>query len=216
MRDQVERALRRVESALLAGLLIAMIGVAAFQVAARNLFGFGLSWGDGMVRVALLWLTMIGAMAAAGAHRHIRIDAAARFADARTARRLDRITSLFAVAVCFALAWFSIEFIVWDYRDAVPGFGAVPAWVCELVIPVGAAVTGLRYLVQALDAEPAPPADAAPPEEAPPAEGAAPDGTNAERDDPGSDDPDAALPAEPAPPLEAAPPDGRRPGRRGP
>ena len=169
MRDKVERVLRRVESALLTGLLLAMIGVAVYQVAARNLFGFGLSWGDGMVRVALLWLTMIGAMAAAGSHRHIRIDVAARFVSGRTARHLDRITSLFAAALCFALAWFSVTFIVWDYRDATPGFGAVPAWVCELVIPAGAAVMGLRYLVRTSRPE-APPPEIAPPKEAVPEE----------------------------------------------
>lgn len=162
MRSRVERVLRRVESALLAGLLAAMIAVAVYQVAARNLFGFGLSWGDGMVRVALLWLTMIGAMAAAGSHRHIRIDVVARFAGERTARRLDRITSLFAAALCFALAWFSVTFIVWDYRDATAGFGAVPAWVCELVIPAGAAVMGLRYLVRTFVP---PPPETAPEEE---------------------------------------------------
>lgn len=167
MRARVERALRRVESALLAGLLTAMIAVAVYQVAARNLFGFGLSWGDGMVRVALLWLTMIGAMAAAGSHRHIRIDAVARFVGGRAALRLDRVTSLFAAALCFALAWFSVELIVWDYRDAVPGFGAVPAWVCELVIPAGAAVMGLRYLVRAFDPAAALP-ETAPEEERPP------------------------------------------------
>lgn len=148
--SKVERALRRAESALLAGLLLAMIGVAVYQVAARNLFGYGLPWGDGMVRVALLWVTMIGAMAAAGSDEHIRVDVVTRFVGGRAARRLARLTSLFTATLCFALAWFSVTLIAWDYRDATPGFGAVPAWVCELVIPIGAGVMGLRYLMRAV------------------------------------------------------------------
>ena len=149
MLSDIARVLRRIESGLLVALLLAMIGVAVYQVAARNLFGTGLTWGDGMVRVALLWVTMIGAMAAAP-DGHIRVDAVARFASERVARRLARVTNLFTAMLCFALAWYSVTLIAWDYADGTPGFGPVPAWVCELVMPVAAGVMGLRYLIAAL------------------------------------------------------------------
>lgn len=149
MLNDVARALRRIESGLLVALLLAMIGVAVYQVAARNLFGTGLTWGDGMVRVALLWVTMIGAMAA-GPDGHIRVDVVNRFAGERIARRLARVTNLFTAALCFALAWYSVTLIAWDYADGTPGFGPVPAWVCELVIPVASCVMGLRYLIASL------------------------------------------------------------------
>ncbi len=146
MLSDVARALRRIESGLLVALLLAMIGVAVYQVAARNLFGTGLIWGDSMVRVALFWVTMIGAMAA-GSDGHIRVDVIGRFASERVARRLARITNLFTAALCFALAWYSLTLIHYDYADGTPGFGVVPAWICELVIPVAASVMGLRYLI---------------------------------------------------------------------
>ena len=148
--SKAAEALRRIEAGLLTGLLLAMIGVAAYQVAARNLFGGGLTWGDAMVRVSLLWLTMVGGMAAASADRHIRIDLIARFAGDRALRRIGRATSLFTACVCFALAWHSVTFIMLDYQDRTPGVGIVPAWVCELAIPLGAGVMGLRYLLRAL------------------------------------------------------------------
>ena len=160
MRARIEWALQRLESALLVGLLGAMIGVAVYQVVARNLFDAGLVWGDPMVRVALLWVTLVGGMAASASDRHIRIDLVARFASPALARHLGRLTSAFTAVICFALAWFSVTLVLWDYRDGTPGFGIVPAWVCELVIPVGAGVMGLRYLVRSVappgDGEPAP------------------------------------------------------------
>ena len=146
MLSSVARALRRIESGLLVALLLAMIGVAVYQVTARNLFGTGLTWGDGMVRVALLWVTMIGAMAA-GPDGHIRIDVVGRFSSERIAQRLARVTNLFTAILCLALAWYSVTLIAYDYADGTPGFGAVPAWVCELVIPVASGVMGLRYLI---------------------------------------------------------------------
>ena len=150
MIDRVDRALRRLESALLVGLLGAMIGVAVYQVLARNLFDAGLIWGDPMVRVALLWVTLVGGMAAAANDQHIRIDLVTRFASPAASRLFGRLTSAFTALVCFALAWFSVTLVVWDYRDGTTGFGVVPAWVCELIIPVGAGIMGLRYLVRAV------------------------------------------------------------------
>ena len=149
MLSDVARALRRIESGLLVALLLAMIGVAVYQVVARNLFGTGLIWGDSMVRVALLWVTMIGAMAA-GPDGHIRVDVVGRFVSERIARRLARVTNVFASVLCFALAWYSLTLIHYDYADATPGFGVVPAWVCELVIPVASSVMGVRYLIAAV------------------------------------------------------------------
>ena len=146
MLNDVARALRRIESGLLVALLLAMIGIAVYQVAARNLFGTGLTWGDGMVRVSLLWVTMIGAMAA-GPDGHIRVDVVGRFASERVARRMARITNLFTSALCFALAWYSITLILYDYADGTRGFGVVSAWICELVIPVASGVMGVRYLI---------------------------------------------------------------------
>lgn len=160
MIGRIEWGLQRLESALLVGLLGAMIGVAVYQVVARNLFDAGLVWGDPMVRVALLWVTLVGGMAASASDQHIRIDLVARFASPALARHLGRLTSAFTAVICFALAWFSVTLVVWDYRDGTSGFGIVPAWVCELVIPVGAGVMGLRYLVRSVappgDGEPAP------------------------------------------------------------
>ncbi len=161
MLNDVARVLRRIESGLLVALLLAMIGVAVYQVAARNLFGTGLTWGDGMVRVALLWVTMVGAMAA-GPDGHIRVDVVNRFASERIARRLARVTNLFTAALCLALAWFSVTLIAWDYADGTPGFGPVPAWVCELVIPVSSCVMGLRYLIASLRRLPADAAETQP------------------------------------------------------
>ena len=144
---KLEGWLRQIESLLLVGLLLAMIGVAVYQVVARNLFGTGLLWGDDMVRVAVLWLTMVGAMAASGTDQHIRIDFITRVTHPGLVRSLKRATNLFTAVLCFALAWFSVTLIEWDYQDQTIGFGAVPAWICELIIPIAACIMGLRYLI---------------------------------------------------------------------
>ena len=145
-----ERWLGLVETALLVALLGAMIGFAAYQIVARNVFGGGLTWADGLVQVALLWVTMVGASAAAGANRHIKIDIVPRFAGPRLRVAARRFTALGTAFLCAVLGWTSIDFIRWDFIDETVGFGAVPAWVCESIIPVAAGVMTVRYVVRAI------------------------------------------------------------------
>ncbi|MDE0661669.1 MAG: TRAP transporter small permease [Gammaproteobacteria bacterium] len=146
----LQRGLRLAETLLLAILLLVMIGVAVAQIVARNAFGTGFVWGEDLVQVAVLWITMLGATAAAGTDSHIRIDLVSRFADRKFRALAMRVTALFTAVLCACLAWYSIEFIRWDYLDGTPGFGVVPAWVCETIIPVAAAVIAIRYVGHAI------------------------------------------------------------------
>lgn len=146
----LQRGLRLAETLLLATLLLVMIAVAVSQIVARNAFGTGFVWGEDLVQVAVLWITMLGATAAAGTDSHIRIDLVTRFADPKFRVLAMRVTALFTAVLCACLAWYSIEFIRWDYLDGTPGFGVVPAWVCETIIPVAAAVIAIRYVGHAI------------------------------------------------------------------
>lgn len=147
MIERLTKALWLLESGLLAALLATMIGVAAFQVIARNLFDFGLLWGDGLVRVLVLWVTLLGGMVASRYDEHIRMDLVGRLVDETWKRLLRRVTSAFTALICGLFAYHSARFVWFDYQDGVLAFAAVPAWLCELIMPIGAAVMGLRYLL---------------------------------------------------------------------
>lgn len=136
---------------MLALLLATMIGVAAYQVVARNLFDSGLVWGDGLVRVLVLWVTLLGGMVASRHDGHIRMDLVARFLDDRWSRVLKRLRNGFTSVVCVLFAYHAGRFVWIDYLDGITAFAAVPAWVCELIMPLGAGVMGLRYLLHTVD-----------------------------------------------------------------
>lgn len=148
--ERIRRGIAVLETTLLLILLAVMVGVATYQIAARNLFGGGIVWGSELVHVAMLWVTMIGAVAAAGTNRHIKIDLVARFASRPLRRLAQRITAAFASALCVALGWFSLKFISGDFIEGTPGFGPVPAWVCEIIIPVAAVAMAFNYLLRAI------------------------------------------------------------------
>lgn len=140
--------LKFIESGLLVVILGAMILLAAYQVVARNLFDTGILWGDALVRVLVLWVTFIGATIASRDDDHIRIDLLTRFIGDRSNAWLERLRNLFTAFVAGVFAWYSLRFVILDYQDGITAFAAVPAWVCEVVMPFGAALISLRYLLR--------------------------------------------------------------------
>lgn len=140
------RIIARLEDGLLALLLSAMIAVATAQIVLRNIWESGLVWGDPMIRVVVLWVALLGAMAATRNDNHINIDILSRFLPpkAKTASRM--ITDLFTAAVCAVLAYHAGRMVVIDHQAISMAFAAVPTWVCELIIPIGFGIMTLRFL----------------------------------------------------------------------
>lgn len=150
MIERLVSGLKFVESGLLVGLLATMILLAAYQVVARNFFDTGILWGDSLVRVLVLWVTFIGATIASRNDEHIRIDLLTRFIGEISSKWLDRFRSLFTAFIAAVFAWYSFDFVRLDYQDEMIAFASVPAWMCEAVMPFGAALISLRYLLRAL------------------------------------------------------------------
>ena len=147
MIDRAVKLLRLAEDTILVSSLSIMIGLAAYQVIARNFFDTGILWGDSLVRVLVLWITFAGATVASRKDEHIRMDLLSRFLDRRWNRFLRRITSAFTSLVCGLFAYHAARFVILDYQDGMVAFASVPAWLCELIMPVGAGVLCLRYLL---------------------------------------------------------------------
>ena len=148
MIERLAAGLRFIENGLLVLLLASMIVLAAYQVVARNFFDTGILWGDALVRVLVLWVTFIGATIASRKDEHIRIDLLTRFVDVGSSVWLTRFRSLFTAFVAGVFAWYSLEFVILDYQDGITAFAGVPAWICESVMPLGAALISLRYVLR--------------------------------------------------------------------
>ena len=139
------RVLHKVEDIFLALLLGAMIVLAPLQIFLRNFFDAGILWADPLLRVLVLWVGLMGAVAASRADRHIRIDAASRLLPPRLAGLLALLTSLVTAVVAGIVAWHSMRFVAdeWEYESTA--FSGIPAWMLEVVIPAAFTFIALRY-----------------------------------------------------------------------
>ena len=148
--DNALAFLRRLEDGILVSLLILMIGMAAGQVVQRNFFDSGLYWSDSLVRVAVLWVALVGAMVASRDDSHIRIDLVSRLVSPAYKHWVERLTRLFTFIVLCLFTWGSGNFVYYEYVDEAIAFGDVPAWMLEVIMPVGGGVMAVRYLLLAI------------------------------------------------------------------
>jgi C4-dicarboxylate transporter, DctQ subunit len=146
---RAERWGRRVEDLLLTLLLLGLVLLASGQIVLRNVFSVGVLWADGLVRLLVLWLALIGAIAASRDQKHIAVDALARVAPPLARRLAAVLSSLFTSAITGILAFYSWRFVADSraYGDTL--LSDWPAWICELILPLGFALISYRYLVRA-------------------------------------------------------------------
>ncbi len=137
--------LHRLEDAFLALILGLMVLLAPLQIVLRNFFDAGITWGDPLLRVLVLWVGMLGALAATRGRRQISIDVLSHVAGKRVQSGLGVVTSLFATLVSAIVAYHSARFVASEFEYETTAFAGVPAWTCEIVIPVAFGLIALRY-----------------------------------------------------------------------
>ena len=139
-----------VETALLAVLVSGLVLLAAAQILLRNFFQTGFLWAEPLLGMSLLWLTMLGALAATGARRHIVIDLVGHFCPPRLRAIVGRFTALFAAAICGLLTVAAVRFCLFQKEIETNRILDLPVWGYYLIIPIAFGLMTLRFLLQAV------------------------------------------------------------------
>lgn len=136
-----------IENVLLLLLLLGMIGLSAAQILLRNFFDIGFFWSDEVLRMLVLWIALTGAVAASRSDKHIAINLLDNFLSPRVLPVARLVTHAFSVGICGLLTWFSLQFALTtrEYGDVV--LSDTPAWLLQLVLPLGFGLMTYRYLL---------------------------------------------------------------------
>ncbi len=137
------------ENTLLILSLGAMIVLAVAQIVARNAGIGGMAFSDELLRLLVLWVAMIGAVAASRDDHHIRIDILSRFLPFRLRKSMRVVVDLFTFAVCAIVAWYGVQFVASTREFEDLAFGKLPLWWFQAVLPVGFGLIAYRYLLWA-------------------------------------------------------------------
>jgi len=140
----------RIETGLMAILLLGIVVVSAAQIVLRNFFSYSLFWADDLVRIAVLWLAVIGAVAASREGRHIAIGIVPRYFPVPWHRPARIVSMAFATLVCVLLAWHMGRFVHDSYVYADRVLGNWPAWPFQIVMPIGFALMSYRFALRTI------------------------------------------------------------------
>ena len=137
--------IHRLEDGLLALLLSGMILLASGQIILRNLLDLGFTWADPATRVLVLWVGLLGALAASREDKQISIDVLSRFMPPRLRLAAKAVTSLFTAVVSGIVAYHAVRFVLFEREAEVTAFAGIPAWLLEVIIPLAFGLIALRY-----------------------------------------------------------------------
>ena len=147
MLDRLERAGSLVETIMLVILLSSMMLLAVGQIMLRELFSTGFVWADELIKLMVLWLAMVGSIAACRDNRHIRIDALSHILPKLAIEITRALVDVFAAIICGVIAWQTWRYlqVEIEYQDTV--LVNVPAWIAHSVLPAAFLLISFRFSV---------------------------------------------------------------------
>lgn len=141
------RVVTGIENGLLIALLALMVSLAGTQIVLRNLLDMSILDVDQLLRLLVLWVALLGAVAASREAKHIGVDVISRWLPGRTRAGVRVLTDVFTIAVCLLLSWQAFRFVKSERGAEEMAFGSLPIWLAELILPVAFALIALRYLL---------------------------------------------------------------------
>jgi len=140
-----------IENSMLVVLLATMVLLAGSQIVFRNLLDLSVLGVDQTLRQLVLWVAMLGAVAASRDRKHITIDIFSRFLAGPRLHLMRVATDFFTAAICALLAWHAARFVLAEGSTTDKAFVILPIYVAQLILPISFSLIALRYTMHAID-----------------------------------------------------------------
>jgi C4-dicarboxylate transporter DctQ subunit len=150
MLARLERFGRHVENAALVVLLGALVLLAVGQIILREVFETGFFRADELIKLLVLWLAMVGSVAATRDNRHIRIDALSHLLPGKAVIAIRLFVDVFAAVVCGLVAWQAWRYLQLEIEFEDTVLINVPAWMAHVIVPAAFALMSYRFLVSVI------------------------------------------------------------------
>lgn len=144
---KLSRMIDQLEAALLALVLLTLVALSGLQIVLRNGFDSGLVWIDPLLRLGVLWLGLMGAVAAARRGKNIHIDLLGRKMSPALQRVTAVLTQMAAAVVCAIISWHGTRMVLLEAEFGDRGVLNLPIWIQQSVIPTAFGLMALIYLV---------------------------------------------------------------------
>jgi len=159
---QMDRTLGRLEGWLLILFLAVMVTLTLLQVAMRALFIYAhmhwansfmgqIDWAEPLVRLLVLWVSLLGASLVTGENKHIKIDLMSDLLPLPLLPYRELLLSVACALVTGLMLKASITYVRLEASFGAQIFTGLPNWVGQLILPIGFSVMLFRFSLRAID-----------------------------------------------------------------
>lgn len=147
--SRLDRFGRLLENIALVAMLTGMIVLAVGQIVLREIFDTGIIWADELLKLMVLWLAMVGSIAACRDDRHIRIDVLSHVLPDWLVKFTRVLVDVFAAIVCAVIAWQAWRYLQLEIEFEDQVLVDTPAWIAHIVVPLAFALVSYRFVILA-------------------------------------------------------------------
>lgn len=109
-----------------------------------------IDWTQPLVRLLVLWVAFLGASLLTRENRHIKIDLSSLLMPLGWQPLKDLFISLACVVVSAIMVKASCQYIQNEYLFSGPLFLSIPAWIGQIILPVGFLCILFRFLLRGI------------------------------------------------------------------
>jgi TRAP-type C4-dicarboxylate transport system permease small subunit len=157
-----DKAFARLEGWLLVLFLAAMVILTFLQVILRALFIYGhahwanslmgqIDWAEPLVRLLVLWVSLVGASLVTGENRHIKIDLLSALLPPRLLPYRELLLSTACAVITGFILNSSISYVRMEATFGGELFAGLPSWIGQIILPIGFSVIFVRFILKAVD-----------------------------------------------------------------
>ena len=148
--SRLDRLGQLLENIALVAMLGGMIVLGFGQIVLREVFETGFVWADELIKLMVLWLAMIGAVAASRDDRHIRIDVLSQVLPDSVTRFSRVLVDVFAAVVSAVIAWHAWRYLQLEIEFEDQVLIDTPAWIAHVIVPLAFALISYRFALLGL------------------------------------------------------------------
>jgi TRAP-type C4-dicarboxylate transport system permease small subunit len=158
----IDKVLAKIEQWLIMALLTLMVTLTFLHVALRALYRYAhfqwaniflghVDWTEILVRLLVLWITLLGASLLTRDNRHIKIDLMSTLLPVKWQPLRESILSIGCVLISAFMLKASIEFLKIEISFGGQLFQGFPSWLGQMIIPIGFSLILFRFLLRSID-----------------------------------------------------------------
>lgn len=151
MVHKIRIAIEKITTAMAVFIMLSLVMLSFLQVILRNFFSIGFNAVEELMRNGVLWITFIGAILTTLRGKHISIDILLRNLNSTPKKVVSWIISIFASFMCIIMTWYSISFVKLEIETNSIIGGFCPAWIIEIILPVGFLLLAISFPIKLLD-----------------------------------------------------------------